>query len=250
MGFAHPGRRVLPRGLAGYRVAPADWRPTAVARRADGGDGKAAGSPPPSVICGRASLRYHRASPRKRPRENTRAAPLAPRRRIRRHGHRTGAARGLDRRGALARSPRRPEIPPHQILDLIVRNPRRPGARRDGPPLSLMPDNDQGTAPLRHVVDRFGHPDLVGPVERLAERDQPARPGATAGSSSARARIQVMFAMSRSRAARRPSAIIVRLGAAGEQERLPRPDPPSARTAMRAAAQRPCSVTAENNARS
>ena len=43
-------------------------------------------------------------------------------------------AEGLNRRGALARSPRRSEILPHQLLDLIVRNPRLPGARRDGPP--------------------------------------------------------------------------------------------------------------------
>ena len=37
-------------------------------------------------------------------------------------------AEGLNRRGALARSPRRSEIRPHQLPDLIVRNPRRPGA--------------------------------------------------------------------------------------------------------------------------
>ncbi len=81
------------------------------------------------------------------------------------------------RRGALARSPRRSEILPHRLLDLIVRNPRPPGARRDGPPLGVMPDNDQSAARLHHVVDRLGHPNLVGPVERLAERDQPVRPG-------------------------------------------------------------------------
>src|ERR1022692_3712098 len=53
-------------------------------------------------------------------------------------------AEGLNRRGALARSPRRSEILPHQLPDLIVRNPRRPGARREGPPLGLMPDKGQG----------------------------------------------------------------------------------------------------------
>src|SRR5580692_3240406 len=86
-------------------------------------------------------------------------------------------AEGLNRRGALARSPRRTEILPHQLLDVIVRNPRRPGARRDGPPLGLMPDEDHSAARLHHVVDRLGHPSLVGPVERLAERDQSVRPG-------------------------------------------------------------------------
>jgi hypothetical protein len=40
MGFAHPGPRVLPRGLAGYRMAPAGWRPTAR---------------PPRTACGRNS---------------------------------------------------------------------------------------------------------------------------------------------------------------------------------------------------
>jgi hypothetical protein len=40
-----------------------------------------------------------------------------------------------------------------------------------------MPDNDQGAARLHHVVDRLGHRNLVGPVERLAERDQSVRPG-------------------------------------------------------------------------
>ena len=43
-------------------------------------------------------------------------------------------AEGLSRRGALARSPGRSEILPHQLPDLIVRNPRRPGARRDARP--------------------------------------------------------------------------------------------------------------------
>jgi hypothetical protein len=40
-----------------------------------------------------------------------------------------------------------------------------------------MPDKDQSAARLHHVVDRLGHRNLVGPVERLAERDQPVRPG-------------------------------------------------------------------------
>ena len=40
-----------------------------------------------------------------------------------------------------------------------------------------MPDEDQGAARLRHVVHRLGHRNLVGPVERLAERDEPVRPG-------------------------------------------------------------------------
>ena len=57
-------------------------------------------------------------------------------------------AEGLNRRGALARSPRRSEVLPHQLLDLIVRNPRRPGARRDGPPSGPMPDQDQSAARL------------------------------------------------------------------------------------------------------
>jgi len=39
-----------------------------------------------------------------------------------------------------------------------------------------MPDEDQGAARLHHVVHRLGHRNLVGPVERLAERDQPVRP--------------------------------------------------------------------------
>ena len=40
-----------------------------------------------------------------------------------------------------------------------------------------MPDQGQGAARLHHVVHRLGHRNLVGPVERLAERDQPVRPG-------------------------------------------------------------------------
>lgn len=40
-----------------------------------------------------------------------------------------------------------------------------------------MPDKGQGAARLHHVVHRLGHRNLVGPVERLAERDQSVRPG-------------------------------------------------------------------------
>ena len=40
-----------------------------------------------------------------------------------------------------------------------------------------MPDKDQRAARLHHVVDRLSHPNLVGPVERLAECDQSVRPG-------------------------------------------------------------------------
>jgi hypothetical protein len=40
-----------------------------------------------------------------------------------------------------------------------------------------MPDKGQGAARLHQVVHRLGHPDLVGPVERLAERNEPVRPG-------------------------------------------------------------------------
>jgi ribosomal-protein-alanine N-acetyltransferase len=49
--------------------------------------------PSSGVICGRALLLYHRASPRKRLREIAASAALAPRRRILRHGRRRGAAR-------------------------------------------------------------------------------------------------------------------------------------------------------------
>jgi len=37
-------------------------------------------------------------------------------------------------------------------------------------------DQCQRTAGLQHVVDRLGHPLLVGPVEGLAEGHQPVRP--------------------------------------------------------------------------
>jgi hypothetical protein len=40
-----------------------------------------------------------------------------------------------------------------------------------------MPDKDQGAARLHHFVDRLGHRNLVGPVERLAEHNQSVRPG-------------------------------------------------------------------------